>query len=116
MSQGHGFDYTFTVFTPTYNRSHLLGRLYESLKRQTFRDSEWVIVDDGSTDQTQELVKHWQMEASFPIRYFWQPNSGKHVAYNRGLQEARGFLFADIDSDDFFAPEALDPTLTPKAL
>lgn len=108
MNKGHTFEYTFTVFTPTYNRAHLLVRLYESLKQQTFRDFEWVIVDDGSSDATPELVKRWQTEASFPIRYFWQPNSGKHVAYNRGLLEARGFLFADIDSDDFYVPEALE--------
>lgn len=108
MNKGHTFEYTFTVFTPTYNRAHLLVRLYESLKQQTFRDFEWVIVDDGSSDSTPELVRRWQTEAYFPIRYFWQPNSGKHVAYNRGLLEARGFLFADIDSDDFYVPEALE--------
>jgi len=65
-------SYRFTVFTPTYNRAHTLPRVYESLKHQTFRDFEWLIVDDGSTDNTKELVEVWQKENLFPIRYFWQ--------------------------------------------
>jgi glycosyltransferase involved in cell wall biosynthesis len=60
--------YRFTVFTPTYNRAHALARAYESLKRQIFRDFEWLIVDDGSTDNTRGLVEEWQKESHFPIR------------------------------------------------
>ena len=93
-------SYTFTVFTPTYNRAATLARVYESLQRQTFTDFEWIIVDDGSTDETAELVQQWRSESSFPIRYIWQPNQGKHVAFNRGVELARGELFLPHDSDD----------------
>jgi glycosyltransferase involved in cell wall biosynthesis len=100
--------YTFTVFTPTYNRAHTLARVYESLARQSFRDFEWLIVDDGSTDGTAELVASWQAAAGFPIRYVQQENQGKHFAFNRGVAEARGELFLTLDSDDACVPEALE--------
>jgi len=100
--------YTFTVFTPAYNRAATLHRVYGSLRAQTFRDFEWVIVDDGSTDHTRELVQGWQREANFPIRYHWQPNAGKHMAFNRGVEMARGELFLSIDSDDACKPYALE--------
>ena len=101
-------SYRFTVFTATYNRAHTLPRVYESLKYQTFRDFEWLIVDDGSTDHTQKLVKIWQKENHFPIRYFWQKNAHKKTAFNRGVKEARGELFLFFDSDDAALPEALE--------
>ena len=78
------FKYTFTVFTPTYNRVDLLPKAYDSLRNQTFCDFEWVIVDDGSTDGTEAIVHEWSNEAPFPIHYTWQPNRGKAVAINRG--------------------------------
>ena len=70
----------FTVFTPTYERAHTLARVYDSLCAQTFSDFEWVIVDDGSTDGTADLVVGWQTENRFPISYEKQPNQGKHIA------------------------------------
>lgn len=97
----------FTVFTPTYDRVHTLPRVYHSLQVQTYRDFEWLIVDDGSTDNTEEVVRGWQQQADFPIRYFWQPNRGKHVAFNHGVTQARGELFLTLDSDDACVPEAL---------
>jgi glycosyltransferase involved in cell wall biosynthesis len=97
----------FTVFTPTFNRAHTLPRVFESLKRQTYRNFEWVIVDDGSTDETHALVKAWQNEADFTIRYFWQSNRGKHMAFNRGVKEAQGQFFLPLDSDDACMPESL---------
>jgi glycosyltransferase involved in cell wall biosynthesis len=100
--------FLFTVFTPTYNRAHTLHRVYDSLKAQTYRDFEWLIVDDGSTDDTKPLVEQWQKEAYFPIRYIYQENAGKHVACNRGLREAKGELFLTFDSDDACVPEALE--------
>ena len=100
--------YLFTVFTPTYNRATTLGRVHESLRRQTFRDFEWLIVDDGSKDGTAELVERWRSASDFPIRYVWQPNRGKHVAFNRGVQLARGELFLTLDSDDECMPVALE--------
>lgn len=99
----------FTIFTPTYNRAHTLPRVYESIRRQTRRDFEWVIVDDGSTDGTGTLVRQWQQEANdFPIRYFWQPNQHKKAAFNRGVREAKGRWFVPIDSDDELLPDALE--------
>ena len=100
--------YRFTVFTPTYNRVHTLPRVYESLKRQSFRNFEWLVVDDGSTDNTHELVENWQKENLFPIRYFWQENTHKKGAYNRGVLEAQGELFLPLDSDDEALPAALE--------
>jgi glycosyltransferase involved in cell wall biosynthesis len=100
--------HTFTVFTPTYNRAHTLHRVYESLRVQTFRDFEWLICDDGSTDETRSLVQRWQAVADFPIRYLWQENRGKHVAVNHGVGEARGELFLILDSDDACVPHALE--------
>ncbi len=97
-----------TVFTPTYNRAHTIARVYESLIAQTFRDFEWIVIDDGSTDRTAEQVTYWQQTADFPITYKYQPNSGKHVAYNRAVAIARGRYFLAIDSDDGFLPDAME--------
>jgi glycosyltransferase involved in cell wall biosynthesis len=97
----------YTVFTPAYNRAHTLHRVYESLQAQTFRNFEWIIVDDGSADGTDELVAGWAKVASFPIKYLYQTNSGKHIAINRGVAAARGELFLIIDSDDGFLPQSL---------
>ncbi len=102
----------FTVFTPTFNRAHTLGRVYESLKAQTMSDFEWLVVDDGSTDETRELIERWAEEAPFPVRYFHQPNSGKHIAENLAAREARGQFVATIDSDDWFVPDALETFLS----
>jgi glycosyltransferase involved in cell wall biosynthesis len=102
------FRYLFTVFTPTYNRAHTLHRAYESLKKQTFRGFEWLIVDDGSSDGTRELIERWQAEADFPIRYLYQTNQGKPAAYNHGVREAQGELFLFMDSDDACVPQALE--------
>ena len=98
----------FTVFTATYNRADRLHRVYDSLAAQTSDDFEWLIVDDGSTDGTGELVEGWTREASFAIRYVWQENAGKHSAWNRGVEEARGELFLSLDSDDECVPTAIE--------
>lgn len=98
-----------TVMTPTYNRAGMIGELYGSLKRQTFRNFEWLVVDDGSTDQTQEIFERWQKEeVSFPIRYVFKENGGKHSAVNMGLDLARGELFMVVDSDDYLTDDALE--------
>ena len=103
------FQYKITVFTPTYNRAYILETLYHSLQRQTFADFEWLIVDDGSSDGTDALVRSWQAEQNpFPIRYVYQENGGKCRAINRGLNLAAGELFFTVDSDDFLMEDALE--------
>lgn len=102
-----------TVFTPTYNRAYILPKLYESLCRQTSKSFEWVIVDDGSTDGTEELVSgfkefHVLGVVPFEIRYFRQENGGKHRAINRGVHEALGELFFIVDSDDRLTDDAIE--------
>ena len=103
------FDYKITVFTPTYNRAYILENLYRSLQRQTYRDFEWLVVDDGSSDDTEELFQRWSREDNFfPIRYCKQENGGKCRAINRGLEQARGELFFTVDSDDYLTDDALE--------
>jgi glycosyltransferase involved in cell wall biosynthesis len=98
----------FTVFTPTFDRARTLPRVYESLCRQTWRDFEWLVVDDGSRDGTEELVRGWMESSPFAVRYLRQSNLGKHVAFNRAVAAARGLLFVPLDSDDACVPEALE--------
>lgn len=92
-----------TVFTPTYNRAHLLPRLYASLCIQICKDFEWLVVDDGSNDNTRELLAGYVSENRIEINYIKQPNGGKHRAINRGVANAKGYLFMIVDSDDYFA-------------
>lgn len=99
---------TFTVFTATYNRVDTLHRVYDSLRQQTFRDFEWLIVDDGSSDKTEELVRQWQGQANFLVRYYRQANQGKAVAANYAVQKAKGLLFLPLDADDACVPTALE--------
>lgn len=98
-----------TVFTATYDRAHTLHRVYESLKSQTYPDFEWIIVDDGSSDDTKAVVDRFIAENPFfEIRYFYQTNQGKHIATNRAVREARGEFFITLDSDDGCKPNALE--------
>lgn len=103
-----GKRYTFTIFTPTYNRRNTLARVYNSLCLQTYKDFEWLVVDDGSMDGTEGLIQEWINEADFSIRYFWQKNQGKHIAFNFGVDMAMGDLFLTLDSDDGCVPGALE--------
>jgi glycosyltransferase involved in cell wall biosynthesis len=98
----------FSIFTATFNRAHTLHRVYDSLCDQTLRDFEWLVIDDGSTDGTTDQVIQWQRRANFPIRYFLQPHSGKHIAHNLAVHEARGHLFVSLDSDDRLLRNALE--------
>ena len=98
-----------TVFTPTYNRGYIVDRLYRSLQRQSFHDFEWIVVDDGSTDNTEELFAGYLKEDNFfPIRYVKTENGGKHRAINKGVSLAEGELFFIVDSDDYLADDALE--------
>lgn len=100
-----------TVFTPTYNRAYCLPALYQSLCGQTSQKFEWLIVDDGSTDDTESLVKHWIGENKIKIRYCDQENSGKAQAHNRGVELARLQLFTCVDSDDALVSNAVERIL-----
>lgn len=96
-----------TVFTPTYNRAHLLPVLYGSLCGQIFSDFEWLIVDDGSTDNTKDIIDSFIKEKKIRINYFWKENGGKHKAINYGVPKAGGELFFIVDSDDKLPSDAL---------
>jgi glycosyltransferase involved in cell wall biosynthesis len=100
--------YTFTIFTPTYNRSISLNKLYRSLKIQTFKDFEWIIVDDGSKDNTKEVVEKFMNDNILNIRYYYQTNKGKQFAYNEAVKHAKGRLFICIDDDDYYIDYGLE--------
>lgn len=97
-----------TVFTPTYNRAYILENLYVSLLNQTSKDFEWVIIDDGSSDGTEQLVKEWIDARKITITYKQQKNQGKHIAINTGVKIANGELFFIVDSDDSLEKEAIE--------
>lgn len=108
MSNNLSKEKLFTVFTPTYNRANTLHRVYESLLSQSYKDFEWLIVDDGSTDGTEKLVSNWIADNIFSILYLKKENGGKISAIQHGLKFASGKLFLIADSDDRFVPEALE--------
>ena len=98
---------TLTVFTPAYNRAHTLGRTYESLCRQTCKDFCWLVVDDGSSDNTRQLVEDWIAEDRIPIRYIYQQNQGMHGAHNTAYRNIDTPLNVCIDSDDYMPDDAV---------
>lgn len=104
-------DKMITIFTPTYNRACLLPRLYQSLREQTCKDFEWLIVDDGSVDNTKELVSSWIDNDEFSIRYYHKINGGKHTAINLGVKLAKGELFFIADSDDYLPKTSIATVL-----
>lgn len=97
-----------TVCTATYNRASLLPILFASLKQQMMSHFEWVIVDDGSTDNTEEVVSRFRESATFPIIYEKQKNQGKHIAINKGVHLASGRSFFIVDSDDRLPEDSLE--------
>lgn len=97
-----------TVFTPTYNRAQTLKRVYDSLSVQTYREFQWIIIDDGSTDNTKDVVEEFKKNAMFKIIYKWQENSGKHIATNEALKLTQTEMFIIADSDDSFKENALE--------
>lgn len=97
-----------TVFTPTYNRASLLSRLYDTLILQTYKNFEWIIVDDGSKDNTKEVVNSFVAERKIEIHFVQQENGGKHRAINTGVSLAKGELFFILDSDDVLPNNALE--------
>lgn len=97
-----------TIFTPTYNRGEKLKKLYESLLQQTANDFIWLIVDDGSTDGTEDIVKEWMQKSPIAIRYYFQDNSGKMAAHNKGVLLCTTELFMCVDSDDYLTDNAVE--------
>ena len=103
---------TITVFTPAYNRAHTLPRTYESLCKQKNKDFIWLIVDDGSSDNTSQLVKQWVEEQhEFKIEYIYKENGGMHTAHNTAYENIHTELNVCIDSDDCLAENAIDNIL-----
>lgn len=99
-----------TILTPAYNRASLLPRLFDSLLRQTNKDFEWIVVDDGSTDDTRKVVANLKEKCggAFPMGYVYKANGGKHMAINIGAERARGELLFIADSDDLLTDDALE--------
>jgi len=99
---------TFVIFTPTYNRAETLGRTYKSLCKQTYKDFWWLIVDDGSSDNTKEIVSQWTDENKIKIKYIYKENGGKHTAFLTAKPLLSGKYYICIDSDDELTPNALE--------
>lgn len=99
---------TLTVFTPAYNRAHTIERLYKSLSRQTSKDFKWVVVDDGSKDNTRELVEGWMKENLIPIEYYYKKNGGMHSAHNEAYRHINTELAVCIDSDDYMTDDGVE--------
>lgn len=97
----------FTVFTPTHNRAHLLPNLYECLKKQTFQDFLWMIVDDGSVDNTKDVVDNFVREGIIDIEYYFIPNGYKHKAYKLSSEKVKTPYYIDIDDDDELTSDCL---------
>lgn len=100
-------DNIITIFTPTYNRGEKLKKLKSSLQKQTDLDFKWIIIDDGSEDNTKSIVKDFIDENKLDITYYYQENHGKHVAHNRGVQMCKTELFYCVDSDDLLPNNAI---------
>ncbi len=96
-----------TVFTPLYNRTEFLPRIFESLTKQKYKDFEWLVIDDGSANDSEHVIKGFEKTAAFGIRYIKKENGGKHTAHNLAAEEALGEWFMCLDSDDVLAEDAL---------
>ena len=99
-----------SVLTSTYNRGNLLKKLYNSLIQNSNYnvDVQWLIIDDGSKDDTKNIVKDFKDENKIEIKYFYQENQGKMLAINKLVKEANGDLIIECDSDDYFTEDAFD--------
>jgi len=102
---------TVTVLTPTFNRGKDLHNLFQSLQKQTIKDFEWLLVDDGSTDDTKKIAEEMQGIAEFPMRYIYKENGGKHTALNVGIKQITSELTFIVDSDDTLVPDAIETIL-----
>lgn len=96
------------ILTPSYNRADLLPKLYESLLQQTDKNFIWMVVDDGSSDGTAELVESWKRQGKIRICYLYQENGGKHTALNLGISRMEAGLTFIVDSDDWLPDNAVE--------
>lgn len=103
---------TLTVFTLAYNRAYCIGKCYESLLRQTNRDFEWLVIDDGSTDDTKSVIEKWIEQNKIPIRYIYKENGGMHTGYNTAYDNITTELAVSIDSDDYMTDDAVEKILS----
>jgi glycosyltransferase involved in cell wall biosynthesis len=103
---------TLTVFTPTYNRGYILHNCYESLVRQTSNDFVWLVIDDGSTDNTKKLIDGWMKDNKIHIKYIYQKNQGMHGAHNTAYENIETELNVCIDSDDYMPDDAVEKIIT----
>ena len=90
-----------TILTPTYNRGYIIKKAYESLLNQTDKDFEWLVIDDGSSDNTEDIFKKIVSEKAINVRYYKKKNCGKHTAINYGVSKAKGSYILILDSDDY---------------
>lgn len=97
-----------TIITPTYNRGYIINKAYESLTRQNNQNFEWLVIDDGSSDNTKETIHKFIEEGKIKIRYFYKKNGGKHTALNYGIKKAEGDYTLILDSDDYLSDNAVD--------
>lgn len=98
----------FTVYTPTFNRANTLPRVYDSLKNQSYKDFIWLIIDDGSTDNTKELVNTWISEALIEIRYMYKTYGGKYTAMELAHRSVTTKYVICLNSDDVLLPDAIE--------
>jgi len=103
---------TLTIFTPSFNRAHLLPRLYKSLCRQTSKDFLWLVIDDGSSDGTEQLIQKWQAENRIEIKYHYKENGGMHTGHNAAYLLIETELNVCIDSDDFMPKDAVEKIIS----
>src|SRR5690606_3161691 len=105
------YQYEFSIITPTYNRAKIILNLYNSLVKQTLNNFEWIVINDGSIDNTNEIIKSFASENKFKIKLIKQENLGKHIAVNKGLKKARGKYVVIVDADDYLKKDALEKYL-----
>lgn len=102
-------QYKFTIFTPCYNVENVIHRVFQSVENQTYDNFEWIIINDGSTDSSDDIIRKLIQTSPIidRIKYYTQGNKGKHIAWNRAVGIATGDLFLSADADDSFIPETL---------
>ena len=108
-AQSQHRNFFFTIFTPVYNGEKTIYRVFSSLKESKYRNFEWIVINDGSTDRSDEIIKGLIRTVDWDITYLnEEKNSGKHILWNRAVRIAKGDIFITLDCDDSFIPEALD--------